>query len=74
MLAFFVKPIYSKHKYAKKRCDVELSTSLVYIVKLMSQLLIEYFIHFKIIFGLALNFYVYIDADKFTKEAKQILF
>jgi hypothetical protein len=34
----------------------------------------EYFIRFKIIFGLALNFYVYIDADKSTKEAKQILF
>jgi hypothetical protein len=41
----------------------------------MSQLLIEYFIHFKIIFGLALLiFYVYIDDDKSTKEAKQILF
>jgi hypothetical protein len=38
------------------RCAIELSTSLVYIVKLMSQLLIEYFICFKIIFGLALNF------------------
>jgi hypothetical protein len=40
----------------------------------MPQLLIEYFIRFKIIFGLALNFYVYIDDDKSTKEAKQILF
>jgi hypothetical protein len=47
---------------------------LVYIVKLMSRLLIEYSIRFKIIFGLALNFYVYIDDDKSTKEAKQILF
>jgi hypothetical protein len=40
----------------------------------MSRLLIEYSIRFKIIFGLALNFYVYIDDDKSTKEAKQILF
>jgi hypothetical protein len=40
----------------------------------MSQLLIEYSIRFKIVFGLALNFYVYIDDDKSTKEAKQILF
>jgi hypothetical protein len=31
-------------------------------------------IHFKIVFGLALNLYVYIDDDKSTKEAKQILF
>jgi hypothetical protein len=42
----------------------------------MSQLLIEYSIRFKIVFVLALNFYVYIqlDDDKSTKEAKQILF
>jgi hypothetical protein len=40
----------------------------------MSQLLIEYFIRFKIVFDIALNFYVYIDDDKSTKEAKQILF
>jgi hypothetical protein len=31
-------------------------------------------IRFKIVFGLALNFYIYIDDDKSTKEAKQILF
>ena len=37
----------------------------------MSQLFIEYSIRFKIVFGLALNFYVYIDDDKSTKEAKQ---
>jgi hypothetical protein len=58
----------------KKRCAIELSTSLVYIVKLMSQLLIEYSIRFKIVFGLAFHFYVYIDYDKSTKEGKQILF
>jgi hypothetical protein len=40
----------------------------------MSQLLIEYYIRFKIVFGLALIFYVYIDDDKSTKKAKQILF
>ena len=50
------------------------ATSLVYIVKLMSKLFIEYSVRFKIVFGLALNFYVYIDDDKSTKEAKQILF
>jgi hypothetical protein len=54
----------------KKRCAIELSTSLVYIVKLMSQLLIKYSIRFKIVFGLALNFNVYIDDDKSTKEEK----
>jgi hypothetical protein len=37
----------------------------------MSQLLIKYSTHFKIVFGLALNFYVYIDDDKSTKEEKQ---
>jgi hypothetical protein len=42
----------------------------------MSQLLIEYSIRFKIIFVLALDFYVYIqlDDDECTKEAKRILF
>jgi hypothetical protein len=40
----------------------------------MSQLLIEYSIRFKIVFVLALDFYVYIDDDESTKEAKQILF
>jgi hypothetical protein len=40
----------------------------------MSQLLLEYFIRFKTIFGLALNFYVYIDDDKFTKEAIKFYF
>jgi hypothetical protein len=40
----------------------------------MSQLLIEYSISFKIVFVLALDFYVYIDDDESTKEAKQILF
>jgi hypothetical protein len=40
----------------------------------MSQLLIKYSIRFKILFSLALNFYVYIDDDKSIKEAKQILF
>jgi hypothetical protein len=40
----------------------------------MSQLLIEYSIRFKIIFVLAFGFYVYIDDDESTKEAKQILF
>jgi hypothetical protein len=42
----------------------------------MSQWLIEYSIRFKIVFILALHFYVYIqiDDDKSTKEAKQILF
>jgi hypothetical protein len=39
-----------------------------------SQESFQYFIHFKIVFGLALNFYVYIDDDKFTKEAKQFYF
>jgi hypothetical protein len=42
----------------------------------MSQLLIKYFIRFKIVFVLALDFYVYIQLydDESTKEAKQILF
>jgi hypothetical protein len=42
----------------------------------MSQWLIEYSIRFKIVFVLALDFYVYIqlDDDESTKEAKQILF
>jgi hypothetical protein len=42
----------------------------------MSQLLIKYSIRFKIVFVLALNFYVYIELynDESTKEAKQILF
>jgi hypothetical protein len=42
----------------------------------MSQLLIEYFIHSKIVFVLSLDFYVYIqlDDDESTKEAKQIIF
>jgi hypothetical protein len=42
----------------------------------MSQLLIEYSIHSKIVFVLSLDFYVYIqlDDDESTKEAKQILF
>jgi hypothetical protein len=40
----------------------------------MSQLLIEYSIRFKIVFVLALNFYVYMDDDKSIKEAKQIYF
>jgi hypothetical protein len=70
---FFIKPIYSRHKYAKNGAT-ELSTSLVYIVKLISQLLIEYSICFKIVFSLALNFYVYIDDDKSTKEANNFYF
>jgi hypothetical protein len=42
----------------------------------MSQWLIEYFFRFKIVFVLALDFYVYIqlDDDESTKEAKQIFF
>jgi hypothetical protein len=42
----------------------------------MPQLLIEYSIHFKIVFVLALDFYVYIqlDGDESTKKIKQILF
>jgi hypothetical protein len=42
----------------------------------MSQLLIEYSIRFKIVFVLALDFYVYIQLynDESTKEAKPILF
>ena len=42
----------------------------------MSQWLIEYSIRFKIVFVLALDFYVYIqlDDDESTKEAKRILF
>jgi hypothetical protein len=42
----------------------------------MSQLLIEYSTRFKIIFVLALDFYVYIQLynDESTKEAKQIQF
>jgi hypothetical protein len=42
----------------------------------MYRLLIEYSIRFKIIFVLALDFYVYIQLynDESTKEAKQILF
>jgi hypothetical protein len=73
-LALFpVKHIYSNHKYAKSDA---LSTSFVSIVKLMSQLLIDYSIRFKIVFVLALDFYVYIQLynDESTKEAKQILF
>jgi hypothetical protein len=38
-----------------------LSTSLVYIIKLMFQLRVEYSIRFKIVFDLALDFYVYIQ-------------
>jgi hypothetical protein len=42
----------------------------------MPQLLNEYSIHFKLVFVLALDFYVYIQLynDESTKEAKQILF
>jgi hypothetical protein len=42
----------------------------------MSQWLIEYSFRFKIVFILALDFYVYIqlDDDESTKEAKRILF
>jgi hypothetical protein len=42
----------------------------------MSQLLIEYSIRSKIVFVLALDFYVYIQLydDESTKEAQQILF
>jgi hypothetical protein len=42
----------------------------------MSQWLIEYSFRLKIVFVLALNFYVYIqlDDDESTKEAKRILF
>jgi hypothetical protein len=39
----------------------------------MSQLLIEYSIHFKIVFGLALNFYVYIDDDDKSSKTNFIL-
>jgi hypothetical protein len=42
----------------------------------MSQLLIDYSIRFKIVFVLALDFYVYIQLynNESIKEAKQILF
>jgi hypothetical protein len=48
-----------------------LSTSLVYIVKLMSQLLIEYSIRFKIVFGLALNFmFILMMINPLKKQTK----
>jgi hypothetical protein len=39
----------------------------------MSQLLIVYSIRSKIVFVLSLDFYIYIQNDESTKEAKQIL-
>jgi hypothetical protein len=40
----------------------------------MSQLLIEYSIHFKIVFVLVLDFYVYIDDDESTKEENKFYY